>query len=204
MIRLITAFILIAYTALTGLAYTITGRIVDSESHKPLHHSIFLARNNGGRIVIGVEGDENGRFTSADISDSILYIQVYHETYDTLQITLQGFPQGLTDLGDIKLRQKPKQLEEVTVTATTPAIQGVDKFIVYPSAKEITSSGTSLNLLSLLQYRLPGLQVVESQNQVTIYNQAPEYMINGRKVELSRVLGLNNSNIMRVEYYENP
>lgn len=204
MIRITTTFILIAYTVLSGLAYTITGRIVDRESHKPLHHSIFLARNNARSIVIGVEGDENGRFTSADISDSILYIQVYHEAYDTLQITLQGLPQGLTDLGDIKLRQKPKQLEEVTVTSTAPAIQGVDKFIVYPSAKEITSSGTSLNLLSLLQYRLPGLQVVESQNQVTIYNQAPEYMINGRKVELSRVLGLNNSNIMRVEYYENP
>lgn len=130
MIRLTTTFILIAYTVLTGLAYTVTGRIVDRESRKPLHHSIFLARNNAGSIVIGVEGDENGRFTSADISDSILYIQVYHEAYDTLQITLQGLPQGLTDLGDIKLRQKPKQLEEVTVTATAPAIQGVDKFIV--------------------------------------------------------------------------
>lgn len=204
MIRLLTTFTLITYTVITGLAYTITGRIVDSESHKSLHHAVFLARNNAGRIVIGVEGDGNGRFTSADVSDSILHIQVYHEAYDTLQITLQGLPQGLTDLGDIKLRQKSKQLEEVIVTSTAPAIQGVDKFIVYPSAKEITSSGTSLNLLSLLQYRLPGLQVVESLNQITIYNQTPEYMINGRKVELSRVLGLNNSNILRVEYYENP
>lgn len=204
MIRLLTTSIFIISTILIGCAYSITGRIVDGNSGSPLHHAVFLARNNAGRIVIGVEGDGNGRFTSAEVSDSVLHIQVYHEAYDTLQITLKGLPQGLTDLGDLKLRQKPKQLEEVTVTASAAAIQGVDKFIVYPSANEIKASGTSINLLSLLQYRLPGLRVVESLNQVTIYNQAPEYMINGRKVELSRVLGLNNSNILRVEYYDNP
>ena len=204
MIRLLTTFVLIFYTVLTSLAYTITGRIVDSESQQGLHHAIFLAKNNAGRVVVGVEADGNGRFTSADVLDSILSIQVYHESYDTLHITLQGLPQGITNLGDIRLRKIPKQLDEVAVTASAAAIQGVDKFIVYPSTKEITSSGTSLNLLSLLQYRLPGLQVVESLNQVTIYNQTPEYMINGRKVDLSRVLGLNNSNILRVEYYDNP
>lgn len=197
-------FLLTTYTVLTGFAYSLTGRIVDGESRKSLQHAIFMARNSAGHFVIGVEADGNGRFTSAEVSDSILHIKVYNEAYDTLQMTLQGLPHGLNDLGDIILWKKSKQLEEVTVTASTAAIQGVDKFIVYPSTKEITSSGTSLNLLSLLQYRLPGLQVVESLNQVTIYNQTPEYMINGRKVELSRVLGLNNSNILRVEYYDNP
>ncbi len=186
-----------------GLAYSITGLIVDEDSHKPLHHAFFEARNADNRVVIGNQSAQDGRFMSGEVTDSLLNIMVYHQDYDTLYMKLQGMPEGLSDLGVIALRRTAEQLKELTVTAS-PVVQGVDKFIVYPTAREVDQSATSLGLLDQLQYRLPGLRVIETLGQVTIYGQAPQYLINGRKVQYSRILGLNNDDILRIEYYDNP
>lgn len=186
-------------------AYSITGRIIDSQSKKPLHGAIFLAKNENDRVVIGIQADQTGRFTSCNVSDSILRVLVYHnESYDTLKMTLRGIPEGLTDIGDLPLTRTTVQLNEVTVTTSGRPIQAPDRYIVYPSQSELSQNASSINLLEHLQYSMPGLKVIESLNQVTINGAAPEYLINGRKVPLSRILVLNNSNIQRIEYYDNP
>ncbi len=186
-------------------AYSITGRIIDEQLKKPLRGAVFLARNEMNRVVIGVQADQSGRFTSCDVSDSVLNVMVYHsESYDTLRMTLRGIPEGLTDIGDLPLKRATVQLNEVTVAATSNPIQTPDKYIVYPSQRDLSQNASSINLLEHLQFSLPGLKVIESLNQVSVNGLAPEYMINGRKVSLSRILGLNNSNIQRIEYYDNP
>jgi hypothetical protein len=186
-------------------AYRITGRIVDDRLNKPLHGAVFLARNENNRVVIGIQADQAGRFTSCDVSDSILNVMVYHnENYDTLRMTLRGVPEGITDIGDLQLKRAAVQLKEVTVTASANPVQAPDKYVVYPSQSDLVRNASSINLLEHLQYSLPGLKVIESLNQVSVNGLAPEYMINGRKVSLSRILGLNNSNILRIEYYDNP
>lgn len=192
-------------TPFCASAYNITGRIIDETSKSPLHKAIFLARNSENKVVIGLEADQSGRFTSGNVSDSLLNIKVYHnERYDTLRMSLRGIPEGLIDIGDIHLRRTPVELDEVTVTASNGAIQTPDKYILYPSYKDLSQSASSINLLGNLQYSLPGLKVTESLNQVSVNGLAPVYMINGRKVSLSRILALNNSNIQHIEYYDNP
>jgi hypothetical protein len=186
-------------------AYSITGRIIDEQLNKPLHGAVFLARNENNHVVIGIQTDQSGRFTSCDISDSILNVIAYHnENYDTLRMTLHGLPEGITDIGDIPLKRATVQLNEVIVATSSNPIQTPDKYIIYPSQRDLSQNASSINLLEHLQFRLPGLKVIESLNQVSVNGLAPEYMINGRKVSLSRVLGLNNSNILRIEYYDNP
>ncbi len=196
---------MIALCMLSARAYNITGRIIDDQLKKPLHGAVFLARNAEGRVVVGIQADQSGRFTSCDVSDSLLRVEVYYnENYDTLKMTLSGVPEGLTDIGDLALKRASVQLNEVTVSASAKPVQTPDKYIVYPSQRDLSQNASSINLLENMQYSLPGLKVVESLNQVSVNGLAPEYMINGRKVSLSRVLGLNNANIQRIEYYDNP
>lgn len=190
-------------THLSAYPYVVTGRIVDAEDSTPLHGATLVGRNNDGKVRIGIQADQTGRFGSADVKDNELRLEIYHTGYDTLRMTVKGVPEAVLDLGLIELYPTSKQLAEVTVTAA-PVIHRADKYVLIPSKAEVERSASSLGLLGQLQYSMPGLQVVETLQQVTINNQTPVYLVNGREVPFSRVQGINNANVQRIELYDTP
>ena len=140
---------------------------------------------------------------SGEVTDSLLNIMVYHQDYDTLYMKLQGMREGLSDLGVIALRRTAEQLKELTVTAS-PVVQGVDKFIVYPTAPEVDQSATSPACSTSCNTDSPDFASLKRSGKSPSTGRHPSIWINGRKVQYSRILGLNNDDILQNRVLRQP
>lgn len=189
-------------------AYSIRGKIVDGENNKPLRMAIIIAYNDSSKVVAGLNSDQNGIFVTANISEQQILVEVQREGYETTYMKVSGSPEEQLDLGVIELKpkaaNKPEvELQEVEVVAQS-VIQKPDRYIVIPSKDEIDRAANSLSLLSSLRMKLPGLKVIEELQSVTIENRTPVFKINGKSADMNKVMSINNENILRIEYFDNP
>lgn len=141
-------------------AYVVKGFVVD-EKGKPIRKALVIGRNSMKKVVVGVETDPSGKFSSANVTDSILAIEISKEDYTTVYIRISGTDGEFVDLGTIELKPMEVNLGEVVVTAQT-VIQKPDRYIIIPSRKELDRAANGLSLLSDMQYKMPGLTVNES------------------------------------------
>lgn len=183
-------------------AYVVKGSVVD-EKGKPIRKALVIGRNSMKKVVVGVETDPSGMFSSANVTDSILTIEISKEDYTTVYIRISGTDGKFVDLGTIELKPMEVSLGEVVVTAQT-VIQKPDRYIIIPSRKELDRAANGLSLLSDMQYKMPGLTVNESLQTVQVDNATPVFKINGRPCSLSHFLALNPQRILRIEYHDNP
>jgi hypothetical protein len=183
-------------------AYVVKGFVVD-EKGKPIRKALVIGRNSMKKVVVGVETDPSGKFSSANVTDSILAIEISKEDYTTVYIRISGTDGEFVDLGTIELKPMEVSLGEVVVTAQT-VIQKPDRYIIIPSRRELDRAANGLSLLSDMQYKMPGLTVNESLQSVQVDNATPVFKINGRPCSLSHFLALNPQRILRIEYHDNP
>lgn len=183
-------------------AYVVKGSVVDKKG-KPIRKALVIGRNSMKKVVVGVETDPSGKFSSANVTDSILTIEISKEDYTTVYIRISGTDGEFVDLGTIELKPLEVSLGEVVVTAQT-VIQKPDRYIIIPSRKELDRAANGLSLLSDMQYKMPGLTVNESLQTVQVDNATPVFKINGRPCSLSHFLALNPQRILRIEYHDNP
>lgn len=185
-------------------AYVIKGTVVD-ETGKPIRKAVVIGRNSLKNVVVGVETDQFGKFSSVSINDSTLAIEISKDEYAAVYINILGTTGEFVDLGTIELKLKLKEvnLGEVVVTAQT-VIQKPDKYIIIPSRKELEQSTDGLSLLSGMQYKMPGLTVNESLQMVKVDNATPIFKINGKPSDINHFLALNPRRILRIEYHDNP
>lgn len=178
-------------------AYTISGKVIDSEKEPMTGASIALYKDSV-TIVGSASADIAGVFRlMSDIKGNLsVRISMVGSVPSNIQFESSG---NNIDLGIITLASSPTMLGEIVVEAQNVVEKG-SNYIVLPTEKEIKQSGTSIDLLENLQYKLPGLQVNSSLDKVTIENGAAIFQINGRIVDYSRIQSLNNDNILRIEY----
>ncbi len=178
-------------------AYIITGKVINPQKELMTGASVVLMKDST-TIAGSAIADVNGRFSlTTDLKGNVnITVSMVGSTPTT--ITFYGTGNNI-DFGSIVLKESPTILNEVEVVAQNVVEKG-SNYIVFPSAKEIKSSATSLDLLEQLQYKLPGLQVNTSLGRISIENGTAIFQINGRTVEMSRILSLNNDNILRIEY----
>ena len=184
-------------------AYTITGQIVDKESGTPLRKAVIIARNDSSKVLAGLNSDQNGQFTTANIDCQNVVLEISRENYKTTYFAVSNETAGVIDIGKILLERKTIELQEVEVNAQS-VIQKPDRYLIFPSAKEIARSASSLSLLNELKMKMPGLHVNEMLESVTIENRSPVFQINGKEVSFSRILTINNDNVLRIEYHDTP
>lgn len=184
-------------------AYTITGQIVDKESGTPLRKAVIIARNDSSKVLAGLNSDQNGQFTTANIDCQNVVLEISRENYKTTYFAVSNETAGVIDIGKILLERKTIELQEVEVNAQS-VIQKPDRYLIFPSAKEIARSASSLSLLNELKMKMPGLHVNEMLESVTIENRSPVFQINGKEVSFSRILTINNDNVLRIEYHDIP
>lgn len=183
-------------------AYVVKGIVVD-EKGKPIRKAMIVGYNSMRKVVVGVETDLSGAFTTANVHDSTLVIEVSKEDYATININLLGTSAELIDLGAIVLKPKEVILNEVVVAAQS-VIKKTDRYIVIPSKKELEQAVNGISLLNNLQYKMPGLVVNESLQTVLVDNATPVFKINGKPSDLNHFLTLNPQRILRIEYQDNP
>ena len=178
-------------------AYAITGKVIDSEKELLSGVSVILYKDSITSIG-SVLTDENGKFLLETNQKGDMRVEVSIVGFMTSNVQFESVGRNV-DLGAITLAEAPELLGEITVVAQNVIEKGCN-YIVFPTADEIKQSGTSIDLLEQMQYKLPGLQVNSSLNRVTIENGVAIFQINGRQVDYSRIQSLNNDNILRIEY----
>ena len=139
--------------------YVITGQIADS-LNTPVRKALILGKNSSNEVRVGIESDQNGRFASANVNDSILSIEISKEGYNPVHLVVSGTSDAYVDLGTIHLGAAAVMLNEVTVTAQQ-VTQKADRYIIIPTRSEVEQSTNGLSLLNNIQFKMPGLTVVE-------------------------------------------
>lgn len=181
-----------------AFAYSIEGRIIDSEKH-PIEGANIVLSKDSANVVSTTTSDVNGKFIFSSINKTgELKISVSMIGMKTSYIQFESKGQNV-NLGNIRFEESPNMLNEVEVVAQNVIEKGCN-YIVFPTAKELKHSSTSMALLEQLQHKLPGLEVNSSLGRITIENGTAIFLINGRQVSYSRIQSLNNDNILRIEY----
>ena len=183
--------------------YNITGQIVDATRQTPIPKAVVIGRNAAKKVKVGVETDSMGRFSSIDVKDSTLTLEISKDSYATATMIVNGTSETLVDLGIIQLRPMAVSLEEVTVTAQS-VVQKADRYIIIPSQKDLKQATNGMSLLNNLQFKMPGLVVNESLQSITVGDTSPILKINGKTTDLTHILSVNPDHVLRIEYFDNP
>ena len=78
------------------------------------------------------------------------------------------------------------------VVSASRVIEKVDKYVLIPSVKELERASASLNLLSEMKVKMPGLQVNEGLKQVLVDGGSVVFQINGKEEPFSKVEGVES------------
>ena len=114
---------------------------------------------------------------------------------------MEGLSKNIS-LGEISLNDDAVSLDGVTVSASAQTSHA-DKKVVFPSDRQMKASGNGMDLLQ--QMMLPRVQVDLLNNEIKATgNGVVQVRINGVKVEQDEIKALNPSDIIRIEYHDNP
>lgn len=197
----LTLTVAILLATLTTFARTVSGVIIDEADKEPLA-GVFVAIVNGDTIQAHAQTNGNGWFILKDIHQTDITLSLKYTGYESQNISIELSAED-TDMGEIKLTPKVTQLDEITVTGSR-VIEKADKYIILPSSTELSRATESLNLLSELKVKMPGLQVNEALKRVTIDGGSPVFQINGKTESFSKIQMLNHNDILRIEYRNTP
>ena len=194
---LIGCFLMIAACA---KAQTISGRLVD-EQQKPLPYANVVLQQTDSTFVKGETSDEKGSFRFSKVVAGNYRLVISSMGYESLYLNLQGII-GSVDLGTLTMKEASEVLEEVNVTANA-IVKKVDKQIVFPTKNQLKSSSSGYDLLAKLM--LPDLRIDPIQNKIaTLDGGKVEIRINDVKATQAQVSSLRPSEVLRIEYVDNP
>lgn len=176
--------------------------VVRSESNKePLEFANIVLQTSDSVFVTGVTTDGKGNFTFASVKSGNYHLIVSCLGYETEQVALNGLAKS-ANLGNILLRDAAVSLDGVTVSASNLSSRS-DRKLVFPSERQTKASTNGMDLLQ--QLMLPKIQVNPMSNEIKVPgNGEVQLRINGVKVELQEIKALLPSDIIRIEYHDNP
>lgn len=120
--------------------------------------------------------------------------------YRTQFIVLDGIKQNI-NLGEILLEDDAVAMEGVTVSASGQ-ISHSDRKLIFPSERQMKVSTNGVNLLQ--QMMLPRIQINPMNNEIGVLGRELQLRINGAKAEVEEIKALQPSDIIRIEYHDNP
>lgn len=181
-------------------AQNISGRLVD-EKRTAVGYVNVVLQTTDSVFVTGTTSDEKGAFALTAPKAASYLVQLSSIGYETQVIRIDDLVKN-RNLGTIVMTEASAMLGEVSVTASA-TVKKVDRQIVYPSEKQLKLSTSGYDLLARLM--LPDLQVDPIQNTISTLNGGSvEVRINDVKATHAQVSALRPSEVVRVEYIDNP
>ena len=179
----------------------IKGQVKNAQSNETLEFANVVLQTRDSVFVQGTTTNEKGNFSLDKVMPGNYILVVSSLGYNTGYITLDGFSKSVV-LGDILLGDAAVSLDNVTVTASGQTSR-MDRKIVFPSERQLKASSNGMDLLQ--QMMLPRVQVDVLNNQIKMPgNGVVQLRINGVKVEQEDIKALIPSDIIRIEYHDNP
>jgi len=184
------------------------GKLVDEKTGKGIEAAsvqLLLAKNDS--LVDGMLTPANGDFSflnppAADsfrIVISAIGYEPWKQTIHVNNLTKTADAKFEKDLGNISLQAQVKQLENVTVTGSRPALEmGIDRRI-FNVAKSLTATGgTAVDVMK----NIPSV-TVDIDGNVKLRNTSPQIFVDGRPTILT-LDQIPADNIEKVELITNP
>lgn len=163
--------------------------------------NVVLQAMDSSSFVAGTTTDSMGYFSLRDIAKGNYLLTISNVGYRSEHISLEGL-NASNFLGDIFMDSDEVSLAEVVVSASAQ-ITKAGKKIVFPSERQLKASGNGMELLQ--QLMLPRVQVDVFNNKIkSVGNGVVQLRVNGVKVEPDEIKAIDPSEVLRVEYHDNP
>ena len=179
----------------------IEGKVVEQNLKAPIEGTGISLFSADSATVASTIADKSGHFKLTNLVSGNYILKASHVGYNDLTVELKDFSQSIR-LDNLVMETKNHELNEVVVEANEKIIT-VDRMIVFPSPSEKKISSTTLDLLSNMM--LPNLKIDPvNRTMATNDGKEVEIRIDGVKVTQDEIEALKSSDIIRVEYQENP
>lgn len=179
----------------------IKGWIRDARNKEVVEFANVVLQTPDSAFITGTTSDAKGSFSLDKMKAGDYLLIVSSLGYQTESVALNGFSKSIT-LGDILLDDAAIALNDVTVTASNQNSRS-DRKVVFPSDRQVKASSNGMNLLQ--QLMLPKLQIDPISNAIKVPGGGEvQLRINGVKVEVQDIKSLIPSDIIRIEFHDNP
>ncbi|MFN5911214.1 MAG: carboxypeptidase regulatory-like domain-containing protein, partial [Bacteroidota bacterium] len=189
----------------------LSGRVVDSDSEKPIDYVAFrLFSKKDSSVIAGVYSDPEGRFTLENLPYGNFYAKLTFTGYQPLQINEIRITQNIKSVNLGILRLEPDRtlnLEEVKVVGELEVLKtGIDKKIYNVGEDLSVKGGTANDVLN----NIPSVEVDQDGRIMLRGDGTVTVLIDGRPSSLSGGNGktlldaLPAGSIERVEVVTNP
>lgn len=179
----------------------IKGWIRDTRNKAVVEFANVVLQTPDSAFITGTTSDAKGAFSLGKMKAGNYLLIVSSLGYQTKSVALNGFSESIT-LGDILLDDAAIALNDVTVTASNQNSRS-DRKVVFPSDRQVKASSNGMNLLQ--QLMLPKLQIDPISNAIKVPGGGEvQLRINGVKVEVQDIKSLIPSDIIRIEFHDNP
>lgn len=186
-------------------ANRIYGKLIDENSGKGIEAaSVQLYMADKDSLYGGMLTKSNGNFSFTNISTEHNYKLIisalgYEPVERTIRASSAGNGRFEKDLGNISLHPEIKQLADVTITATRPALEMSIDRKVFNVAKSLTATGgTAVDVMK----NIPSVSV-DIDGNVELRNSTPQIFVDGRPTILT-LDQIPADHIEKVELITNP
>jgi len=186
----------------------VAGTLRDEHQQPVPFATVVLLSPTDSILIAGTTTETDGRFflTQLPLRAYVLIVSVVGYVQVRQSVTLSAAQPAL-DLSSILLPTSPHTLAEVVVEGTPPLVQLEGDKLVVNVAASATQAG--LNGLEVLA-KVPGVTVNRSTDQVSLRNQTPLLMLDGRPTyltaeQLTQLLkSMRSEEIATIEVIQNP
>lgn len=179
----------------------IKGQIKSAKDSEVLEFVNVVLQTTDSIFVMGTTTDQQGHFTLTQVAPGDYRLYISSLGYATKYIPLASLDKDIT-LNDITLEDGSVSLDEITVSGSNMTSKS-DRMLVYPSERQVEASSNGLNLLQ--QLMLPKVQINPLFNEIKLPGGGEiQLRINGVKVEQQDIVALQPSEVIRIEYHDNP
>jgi hypothetical protein len=203
MLRTFTLSVALLFTiTITGIAQIrLSGTIMDASTNKPIDFANVALLQQDSTFVSGIETDAKGKFRFTNISKGNYILSTSFMGYDRSNVLIDNLEKD-TDLGEIILTTSDVSLNDVTITGNS-VIRKPDRQIILPTQAQINASSNGVTLLRNLQ--LHRIIINPMDNSITTPGGGSvQLRINGVEVSQAEITALNPTDIIRIEYHDDP
>ena len=179
----------------------IKGMVRNGRDKVPLEFANVVLQTADSVFITGTTTDGKGRFMLDKVKAGDYLLAVSSLGYETQYIALDGFNKSI-DLKEILMEDAAVSLDGVTVSASNTSSRSARK-LIFHSDRQVKASTNGMDLLQ--QLMLPKITVNPMSNEIKVPgNGEVQLRINGVKVELDEIKALLPTDIIRIEFHDNP
>jgi hypothetical protein len=183
-------------------AQNLGGKTVDVETNEPVGFATVMLLKPDSSFVAGTQSDDSGEFRielkNAGAGDFILKVSCvgYADSY-----TAFSQLEGSLHVGEVPLVPVSVNVAEIEVKADR-IISRANRQVIIPAAKQREFSDNGLDLLNRLNLR--GVKIDPLEQTVSKSGGTVLLQINGRKVDMQEFMSIRPSDVLRLDYYDEP